>query len=324
MGASAIEFTGVVNLDLKTRSTLTIKKTTDLSLDEGYFSVPETIEFPTGKDEVAHGFFYPPANKDYVKTERNDGSKEKPPLVVMLHGGPTGATHSTLNLRTQFWTSRGFAVLDLNYRGSTGYGRVYRDKLLASWGIVDVEDTVFACNYLGQRGLVDMSRLAIRGGSAGGYTALAALTFTDTFSAGASHFGVSDLAALAKDTHKFESRYLDSIVGPYPERLDIYMERSPIHHVDELKSPCIFFQGLEDKVVPPIQAEAMVEALDKKGIPVAYVPFEGEQHGFRKAENIKRCLDLELYFYSKVFNFSTADQIEPVEIRNLSSLAGTE
>lgn len=313
MGASPVEFTGIVNLDLQTGMTSSIKKTTDLSLDKGYYSIPETIEFPTGQGELAHGFFYPATNKDYAHQER----KEKPPLVVMLHGGPTGATHSALNLRTQFWTSRGIAVLDVNYRGSTGYGRVYRDKLLGNWGIVDVQDSVSGCHYLGDAGLVDMQRLAIRGGSAGGYTALAALAFTDTFSAGASHFGVSDLEALAKDTHKFESRYLDSIIGPYPERLDIYQQRSPIHHVDKLSSACIFFQGLEDKVVPPNQAEAMVRALDKKGIPVAYVPFEGEQHGFRRAENIKRCLDLELYFYSKIFNFTTADQIEPVEIKNL-------
>lgn len=321
MGASPVEFNGIVQLDLKSGTTQSIKKTTNLSLDEGYFSVPETIEFPTASGEHAHGFFYPPTNKDYISERQDDEpeiqEREQPPLIVMLHGGPTGATHSALSLRTQFWTSRGFAVLDLNYRGSTGYGRVYRDKLLGNWGIVDVEDCVSGCHYLGDKGLVDMSRLAIRGGSAGGYTTLCALTFTDTFSAGASHFGVSDLEALANDTHKFESRYLDSMIGPYPERLDIYRARSPIHHVDQLSSACIFFQGLEDKVVPPSQAETMVDALDKKGIPVAYIPFEGEQHGFRRAENIKRCLDLELYFYSKIFNFTTADQIEPVEIKNL-------
>jgi len=235
----------------------------------------------------------------------------------MLHGGPTSATTNALNLRIQYWTSRGIAVVDLNYRGSTGYGRQYRDQLLGNWGIVDVEDCVCACHFLGEKQMVDKHRLAIRGGSAGGYTTLSALTFTDTFKAGASHFGVSDLEALAKDTHKFESRYLDSIVGPYPDRLDLYHARSPIHHVDQLSSACIFFQGLEDQVVPPNQAELMVEALDAKGLPVAYVPFKGEQHGFRHAENIKRCLDLELYFYSKIFGFSTSDKIEPVVIRNL-------
>ncbi|MCZ6501811.1 MAG: S9 family peptidase [Gammaproteobacteria bacterium] len=311
-GASASEFPGVVVLELVSGKTKVIKQSTVLELDKGYLSVPETIEFPAEDGEHAHAFHYPPANRDYEAP-----GDEKPPLIVMLHGGPTSATSNALNLRTQFWTSRGFAVLDVNYRGSTGYGREYRDKLLGNWGIVDVQDTVSGCNYLGSKNLVDMERLAIRGGSAGGYTTLSALTFTDTFKAGASHFGVSDLEALAKDTHKFESRYLDSVVGPYPEQLEVYQQRSPIHHVDRLSSACIFFQGLEDKVVPPNQAETMVEALKEKGIPVAYVPFEGEQHGFRRAENIKRCLDLELYFYSRIFGFTTADQIEPVEITNL-------
>ncbi|MFP6807919.1 MAG: S9 family peptidase [Pseudomonadales bacterium] len=324
MAASPTEFSGIVSLNLASREATDIKKTTVLALEEGYFSIPETISFPSAGGEQSHGFFYPPTNKDYTEDNTKgypnnpDKSQEKPPLVVMLHGGPTGATASVLSLRTQYWTSRGFAVLDLNYRGSTGYGRVYRDKLLGNWGIVDVEDSVSGCNFLGDKGLVDMDRLAIRGGSAGGFTTLAALTFTDTFSAGASHFGVSDLEALAKDTHKFEARYLDSMIGPYPSRLDIYEARSPIHHVEQLSSPCIFFQGLEDKVVLPNQAETMVEALDKKGIAVAYVPFEGEQHGFRKAENIKRCMDLELYFYARIFGFTTADQIEPIEIKNLS------
>jgi dipeptidyl aminopeptidase/acylaminoacyl peptidase len=312
MGASPTNFPGIITLDLGTTESTTIKTTTELDLEDGFFSTPQTIEFPTSNSETAHAFFYPPANKDYKAPEQ-----ERPPLIVMLHGGPTGATHNVLSLRTQFWTSRGFAILDVNYRGSTGYGREYRDKLLYNWGIVDVEDTVAGCNFLGGNDLVDMNRLAIRGGSAGGYTTLSALTFTDTFKAGASHFGVSDLEALAKDTHKFESRYLDSMIGPYPEALSVYQERSPIHHVEKLSSACIFFQGLEDQVVPPAQAEVMVDALKEKGIPVAYVPFEGEQHGFRKAPNIKRCLDLELFFYAKIFGFSTADQIEPVEIMNL-------
>nr|MBC8271813.1 S9 family peptidase [Gammaproteobacteria bacterium] len=240
-----------------------------------------------------------------------------PPLVVMMHGGPTGATHSVLNLKTQFWTSRGFAVLDLNYRGSTGYGREYRDRLFKQWGIVDVEDADYGARYLVQQGKADGDRLAIRGGSAGGYTTLSALTFTETFKAGASHFGVGDLEALAKDTHKFEARYLDSMIGAYPQEIETYQARSPINHVDQMASPCIFFQGLEDKVVPPNQAETMVAALTEKGVPVAYVPFEGEQHGFRIAENIKRCLDLELYFYGRVFGFSPADDIEPIAIINL-------
>ncbi|MCH7743691.1 MAG: S9 family peptidase [Proteobacteria bacterium] len=312
LGASATEFAGIVMLELASGTTQVIKQSITLQLDEGYLSVPETLEFPAADGGTAHAFFYPPANRDYESPD-----DERPPLIVMLHGGPTGATSNALSLKTQYWTSRGFALLDVNYRGSTGYGREYRDKLLGKWGIVDVQDTVSGCNYLGDKNLVDMERLAIRGGSAGGYTTLCALTFTDTFKAGASHFGVSDLEALAKDTHKFESRYLDSIVGAYPEELEVYRQRSPIHHVDQLSSACIFFQGLEDKVVPPNQAETMVEALKEKGLPVAYVPFEGEQHGFRRAENIKRCLDLELYFYSRIFGFTSADQIEPVKIMNL-------
>jgi dipeptidyl aminopeptidase/acylaminoacyl peptidase len=242
---------------------------------------------------------------------------EKPPLLVMSHGGPTGATSAAFSLRTQFWTSRGIAVLDVNYGGSTGYGRAYRERLNDKWGIVDVDDCVNGARYLVERGLVDSERLAITGGSAGGYTTLCVLTFRDAFKAGASHFGVGDLEALARDTHKFESRYLDGLVGLYPAQRDIYVARSPIHHVDALDCPVIFFQGLDDPVVPPNQAETMVEALRAKGVPVAYVPFEGEQHGFRRAANIKRSLEGELYFYSRIFGFELAEPIDPVEIENL-------
>jgi dipeptidyl aminopeptidase/acylaminoacyl peptidase len=238
-------------------------------------------------------------------------------LLVISHGGPTSATSATLRLDIQFWTSRGFAVLDVNYGGSTGYGRAHRERLKGRWGIVDVDDCTHGARYLVDRGEVDARRLAIRGGSAGGYTTLAALTFRDVFRAGASHYGVSDLEALARDTHKFESRYLDGLIGPYPERLDLYRERSPIHHAERLACPVILFQGLEDKVVPPSQAEVMRDALRAKGLPVAYVPFAGEQHGFRRAENIKRSLEAELYFYARVFGFSPADPIEPVAIDNL-------
>ncbi len=235
----------------------------------------------------------------------------------MLHGGPTSACSRGLSLAQQFWTSRGFALLDLNYRGSTGYGREYRNKLRGQWGVADVDDSVYGAQDLANRGLVDAEKLAIRGGSAGGYTTLAALAFRDTFKAGASHYGIGDLEALARDTHKFEARYLDSMIGRYPEDIDVYKARSPINHIDGLKCPAIFFQGLEDKVVPPNQAEAMVDALREKGIPCAYVPFEGEQHGFRKSENIKRALELELFFYSRVFGFEPADDIEPIPIDNL-------
>jgi dipeptidyl aminopeptidase/acylaminoacyl peptidase len=220
-------------------------------------------------------------------------------------------------LGVQYWTSRGIAVLDVNYGGSTGYGRAYRERLNDNWGIVDVDDCVNGARYLVECGLVDGNRLAIDGGSAGGYTTLCALTFRDIFKAGASYYGVSDLEALTKDTHKFESRYSDRLVGPYPERRELYYERSPIHFTDRLSCPVILFQGLEDKIVPPNQAEMMVEALRRKGLPVAYIAFEGEQHGFRRAENIKRSLDAELYFYSKIFGFELADPVEPVRIENL-------
>ncbi len=313
IGASATMFPSLIELDLTTGDYGIARQSSDLSIDVGYFSVPESITFSTADGDVAHGFFYPPANKDFEPVPG-----EKPPLIVMLHGGPTSASSRMLSLSDQFWTSRGFAVLDLNYRGSTGYGRDYRNKLRHAWGVADVDDAVYGASDLANRGLVDAERLAIRGGSAGGYTTLAALTFRDTFRAGASHFGIGDLEALARDTHKFESRYLDSMIGRYPEEIARYKARSPINHVEHLRCPTIFFQGLEDKVVPPNQAEAMVEALDAKGIPCAYVPFEGEQHGFRRAENIKRALELELFFYGRVFGFEPADEIEPIPIRNLS------
>jgi len=245
-------------------------------------------------------------------------AETKPPLLIISHGGPTSAAHHGLSLESiQYWTSRGFAVCDVNYGGSTGYGRAYRERLRGKWGIVDVDDCVNAARYVANLGQADDNRLIIRGGSAGGYTTLAALTFRNVFKAGASYFGVSDLEALAKDTHKFESRYLDSMIGPYPEKRDLYLERSPIHFANRLSCPIIFLQGLEDKVVPPDQAVKMFEAARSKGIPTAYVPFEGEQHGFRKAENIKRALEAELYFYSKIFGFQLAEQVESVQIENV-------
>ncbi len=298
--------------ELDTGQTTTLRKSGNVTVDDGYLSTPEAIEFPTEGGLTAHAFFYPPANKDF-----NGPSDEKPPLLVMSHGGPTGATSSTLSLSVQFWTSRGIAVVDVNYGGSTGYGTAYRRRLNETWGIVDVDDCVNATCYLERRGSVDGDRLMIRGGSAGGFTTLVALTMRDVFKAGASYYGLSELEVFAKDTHKFESRYLDTMIGPYPERKDLYYERSAINHTDGLSCPLIMFQGLEDKVVPPNQAELMLDALRKKGLPVAYVPFEGEQHGFRKSENIKRSLEAELYFYSRVFGFALADPIEPVAIENL-------
>lgn len=310
--ASATEFPSIVLFDLQTHSMENVKKSGEIDIDPDCYSIPRSIEFATADNDTAHGFFYPPTNKDFQAP-----ADELPPLIVILHGGPTAATHPVLSLGTQYWTSRGFAVLDVNYRGSTGYGRAYRQKLNRRWGIADVDDTVFGATHLADEGLVDRNRMAIRGGSAGGYTTLAALTFRDTFKAGASHYGIGDLEALLRDTHKFESRYPDSLVGAYPQDIDVYKARSPINHVEQLTCPVIFFQGLEDRIVPPNQAQAMVDALTDSGIPVAYVPFAGEQHGFRKAENIKRALELELYFYARIFDFDPADDIEGIPIVNL-------
>jgi dipeptidyl aminopeptidase/acylaminoacyl peptidase len=311
-GGSPTAPASIVQLDLKTGETEVLRRANDLKIDPGYFSTPQAIEFPTEDGKTAHAFFYPPRNRDYSAP---DG--ELPPLLVKSHGGPTSAATTTLALGIQYWTSRGIGVLDVNYGGSTGYGREYRRRLNGTWGIVDVDDCANGARFLVERGLADGNRLMITGGSAGGYTTLCALVFRDRFKAGASHYGVSDCEALATETHKFESRYLDRLIGPYPERADLYRERSPIHYVDRLSCPVIFFQGLEDKVVLPNQAEMMVEALRAKGLAVAYVPFEGEQHGFRRAENIKRALDGEIYFYSRVFGFELADEVEPVPIENL-------
>ncbi|WP_265263506.1 S9 family peptidase [Spirulina subsalsa] len=312
IGGSPTEPTQLVQMDVDTLQTQCLKRTSDLTLDVGYLSIPQEIEFPTEDGKTAYAWFYPPQNRDYTAPEG-----ELPPLLVRSHGGPTAAASATFNLRYQYWTSRGFAVVDVNYGGSTGYGREYRQRLNGKWGIVDVADCVNAARYLVRQGKVDGQRLAIAGGSAGGYTTLAALTFHDVFKAGASYYGISDLEALAQDTHKFESRYLDGLIGKYPEEKEIYYQRSPIHFTERLSCPVIFFQGLEDKVVPPNQAEMMVEALKNKGLPVAYVPFAEEQHGFRKAENIKRALDGEFYFYSRVFGYAPAETIEPVLIFNL-------
>ena len=312
IGASSTEATSIVSLDLTTEHFEVLRRSRETVVASEYVAEPRSIEFPTERGLTAHGYFYPPRNCDYAAPPT-----EKPPLLVMSHGGPTSFSSSSLKYSIQYWTSRGIAVLDVNYGGSSGYGRAYRERLNGQWGIVDVDDCVNGARFLAQRGEVDGNRLAIRGGSAGGYTTLSALTFRDVFKAGASHYGISDLEALAKDTHKFESRYLDRLIGPYPERRDLYIERSPIHFTDRLSCPMIIFQGLEDKVVPPNQAEKMVEAVRAKKLPVAYLTFEGEQHGFRKAENIKRVLDAELYFYSKVFGFELSDPIEPVEIENL-------
>ena len=312
LAGSPSEALAIVRLELETGKTEVLRRSAEVTIESGYLSLPEAIEFPTQGGLTAHALYYRPKNSDFIGPD-----DERPPLIVISHGGPTSATSSVLNLAIQYWTSRGFAIVDVNYGGSTGYGREYRQRLDGQWGIVDVDDCVNCARYLIEHGEVDGERTAIRGGSAGGYTTLAALTLRDVFKAGASYYGVSDLEALAKDTHKFESRYLDRIVGPYPSRRDLYLERSPINYVERLSCPVIFFQGDEDRVVPPDQAEVMVSALRQKGIPVVYILFKGEQHGFRRAESIKRALDAELYFYSRIFNFELAEHVEPVLIENL-------
>jgi dipeptidyl aminopeptidase/acylaminoacyl peptidase len=284
----------------------------DLPVDPSYVARPEAVACPSEDGASTHAFYYPPTNPDFRAP-----SGELPPLIVKSHGGPTGSTSSELRLSTQFWTSRGFAVCDVNYGGSTGYGRAYRDRLNGRWGEVDVLDCIAAARFLVAERRADPRRLAITGGSAGGFTTLCALTFHDVFRAGASHYGVSDLEALARDTHKFESRYLDRLVGPWPEAAALYRARSPIHHVDQLSCPIIFFQGLEDAVVPPNQAALMVEALLRKGLPVAYLTFPGEQHGFRKAETIQTVLRAELAFYGRIFGFTPADGLLDLPIDNL-------
>lgn len=312
LAGSAAEAGVLVRYDLAARQAEVLRHSSSIAVDPDYISEPQPIEFPTTGGETAHAYYYPPRNRDFAAPPG-----ERPPLLVMSHGGPTGSASPTLSWETQFWTSRGIAVLDVNYGGSTGYGRAYRERLYGRWGEVDVDDCVNGALYLVEQGLADGDRLAITGGSAGGYTTLCALTFRDVFKAGASHFGVSDLEALARDTHKFESRYLDRLIGPYSEGSPLYRERSPIHFVERISCPVALFQGLEDRIVPPSQSERIHEALRAKGIPVAYVAFEGEQHGFRRAENIKRALDGELYFYSRIFGFPLADPVEPIPIDNL-------
>ncbi len=309
---SPSEPTALVQIDLDSQDVTVLQRSVECSVDAGYISVPSAITYPTKDGATGHAFYYPPRNADC-----QGPPSTRPPLFVKSHGGPTGACVPVLNLMIQYWTSRGCAVLDVNYGGSTGYGRAYRERLNGQWGIVDVDDCVSAVTALINRDAVDPLRVAITGGSAGGFTTLCALTFREEFAAGSSYYGVSDLKALVRDTHKFESRYLDRLIGPLPEHADLYDQRSPIHFTDRLSCPLILFQGLEDAVVPPNQAEAMFHAVRSKGLPVAYIAFEGEQHGFRRAEHIKQVLDNELYFYSKIFSFTPADTVAPIPIENV-------
>ncbi|RMH05107.1 MAG: S9 family peptidase [Nitrospirae bacterium] len=314
LASSPLDPPALIQIDLATLQPQTLRSSTTVPLDRRYFSLPQPLEYPTEGNGTAYGFFYPPHNPDF-----HPPPGAVPPLLVKVHGGPTGATTTAFNLLIQFWTSRGFAVVDVNYGGSTGYGRAYRERLNGQWGIVDVGDCVNAVRHLVDQGLVDHQRVVITGGSAGGYTTLCALTFRDCFTAGSSYYGVSDLEALTKETHKFESHYLDTLVGPYPQCRELYRQRSPLHAIDQLSRPLILFQGLEDPVVPPNQAERLFEALRAKGIPVALLVFPGEQHGFRRADTMKRVLEAELFFYGRLLNFTPADSIPSIEIANLPS-----
>ena len=301
----------VLQLDLATGALGILQVSSNANVDVEYLSIPEILEFPTEKDVTAHAFYYAPKNPDYAAPEG-----EKPPLLVTCHGGPHSAASLELDLSIQYWTSRGIGVLDVNYGGSTGYGRDYRERLIGEWGVVDVDDCANGARYLVVRGDVDPERVVISGGSAGGYTALAAMTFRDVFKAGASHFGVSDLESLVNDIHKFDTNSLVGLVGPYPLYRKRYIERSPINYAEQLNCPVIFFQGLEDTIVPADQSEMMFEVVRGRGVPTAYIAFEGEYHGFQQADNIKRAMEAELYFYSQVFGFDLADEIEPVSIEN--------
>lgn len=312
IAASESCFPKIIRLQHNSFKPQYIRTASSPGLADAYYSYGKTIKFTTRNHDHVFAIYYAPKNKDV-----DAALDERPPLIVLTHGGPTAMSDSALDIRKQFWTSRGFAVLDVNYSGSTGFGRKYRERLNGNWGIRDAEDCCDAALHMVKLGMADPRRLIIKGSSAGGYTVLCALTFHNVFSAGASYYGIGDLESLLKDTHKFESRYLDRLIGPYPENVKLYHQRSPLHHVEQLNCPVIFFQGTDDKVVPKEQAETMFTALKNKNIPVAYVAFAGEQHGFRKAETIKKALDSELYFYNRIFGLS-ADDTREIEIENLA------
>ncbi len=312
IGAGYDKSREVVSLDVSDGKTKVIKQQVGITPEHGYISMPEAVTFPTSEGDESYAFFYPPTNAAY-----EGPVDEKPPAIVISHGGPTGAASDSLDLSVQFWTTRGFAVVDVNYRGSSGYGREYRRRLNGKWGVYEVDDCISAVRFLAERGDVDEDRAIIHGSSAGGYTTLCALVFRDAFSAGASYYGVGDVEALAKYTHKFEARYLDRLIAPYPKQADLYRQRSPIHFVDGIACPVILFQGSDDRVVPREQADAIANALNHKKLPYAYLLFEGEQHGFRGEDTIRRALEAELWFYGKVFGFTVSGNIQPVETYNL-------
>jgi dipeptidyl aminopeptidase/acylaminoacyl peptidase len=314
-GASPTKRPEVVEVDVESGKQEVIRLSTELELDPGYVSIGVPIEFEGTDGLTSHAFYYAPTNRDYTGPD-----DELPPLVVHVHGGPTAHVTNALELSIQLFTSRGIAVVDLNYGGSTGYGREYRDRLRGRWGEVDIEDSAAAVRFLGDRGDIDPARVQITGGSAGGYTTLMAMAVRDEFSSGVSYFGVADLVTFHDDTHKFESHYDEYLVGPWPGAVDLYRERSPITHADSISRPLLLLQGLDDKVVPPSQSEVIVQALRRRGIPYAYLAFEGEGHGFRKAENMKRANEAHLSFLAQVSGFELADDIEPIEIENLEAV----
>jgi dipeptidyl aminopeptidase/acylaminoacyl peptidase len=312
LGGSPTEPGSIVRLSIDTGEYEVLRRSTAVKIDPDTVSIARPVSWTSEDGTTAHGFYYPPVNPHF------EGPKDElPPLIVESHGGPTGSTSSAFNMEMQFWTSRGFAVLDVNYGGSTGYGRAYRERLNDAWGIVDVQDCVTGAEMLADQKLVDPARMVIKGGSAGGFTTLAALTSTPVFSAGVSYYGIGDLEAMARDTHKFESRYLDGLVGPYPGAKKTYIDRSPIYHLDRLESAMLLLQGLEDKVVPPNQATMMAEAVRAKGLPVAHIEFPNEGHGFRRAENIRASIEAELSFYGQVFGFTPADQVPHLHVENI-------
>jgi dipeptidyl aminopeptidase/acylaminoacyl peptidase len=315
IGHSATETSAVIVVDVVRGDFHIVRRPSSASAPAGCISRAEAISFPSANGRTAHALFYPPKNDGFAAP-----AGEKPPLIVQAHGGPTSGASAAFSTAIQYWTSRGFALVDVDYGGSSGYGRAYRQLLDGNWGIVDVEDVIAAARHLAESGRVDPKRIAIHGGSAGGFTVLAALSRSDVFSAGGDFYGVADLEALARDTHKFESRYLDGLIGPWPAAKAIYDARSPINHLSRFTAPLLILQGSEDPIVPPNQAYMIRDALQAKGVPVAYIEFPGEGHGFRRAENIIRAKEAELDFYGRVFGFTPADAIEPVEIENAAAL----
>jgi dipeptidyl aminopeptidase/acylaminoacyl peptidase len=303
----------VAELALNSGEVGILQRATPFIADREDVSAPRHVEFPTTGGRTAHGNYYAPHNRRFRAPDA-----ELPPLIVTSHGGPTAAAFSGWATGVQLFTSRGYAVLDVDYGGSTGYGRDYRKALEGEWGIVDVDDCVAGADWLVAQGLADPARLAIRGGSASGFTTLAALAFRRTFSAGTTYFGIGDLRAFVKDTHKFESRYLESLVGPWPEMEKRYLDRSPSLHADRIVAPVLVEQGAEDRVVPPSEAERIVDALWERRVPHAYLLFPGEDHGFRGRDAIIRSFGAELSFYGQVFGFAPADEVEPIEIKFLA------